>query len=53
VLVCVCECQSAGKSALDKTGRCVSGAVCGENDTGQNGEWKSVYLTTQLKFCWI
>jgi hypothetical protein len=44
--VCVCVCQSAGKSALDRTGRCLSSVVCSENDTGQNGEWKSVCLTT-------
>ena len=53
VCVYVCVCQSAGKSALDRTGRCVSGAVCSENDNGQNGEWKSVCLATPLKFCWI
>ena len=39
VCMCVCVCQSAGKPALDRTGRCVCGAVCSENETGQNGEW--------------
>jgi hypothetical protein len=33
-------------ASLPWTGRCVCGALCSENDTGQKGEWLSACFTT-------